>query len=46
MENRQNLPHSKLTKSKPKPQNQPPSEKVISRFYRKSLRGLAFAGLT
>ena len=35
MGNRQNLPHSQLTETKPKQQNQPPSEKVISHFYRK-----------
>jgi hypothetical protein len=35
MGNRQNLPHSQLTENKPKSQNQPPSEKVISHFYRK-----------
>ncbi len=35
MGNRQNLPHSQLTENKPKKQNQPPSEKVISHFYRK-----------
>jgi hypothetical protein len=35
MGNRQNLPHSQLTETKPKQQNQPPSEKVVSHFYRK-----------
>jgi hypothetical protein len=33
MGNRQNLPHSQLTETKPK--NKTPSEKVISHFYRK-----------
>ncbi len=35
MGNRQNLPHSQLIEMKPKSQNQTPSEKVISHFYRK-----------
>jgi hypothetical protein len=43
MGNRQNLPHSQLTENKPKSQNQPPSEKVISHFYRKKFARPAFA---
>ncbi|MGL4401397.1 MAG: hypothetical protein ACRCXD_16145, partial [Luteolibacter sp.] len=37
MGNRQKLPHSRLTETKPKSHHQPPSEKVISHFYRKKI---------